>query len=163
MTRAPKSKRSSAKKTPAKTARRVAAPARKAAKKKGAPRAKAAKSPRTSRTRATRAQSARDRKETPGATGGRVVVQNVNVPGYTTTLDAPKYHAMKDALLKVLPSSGPGLTQAEMMAAVKPHLPQTLFPGGAKSEWWTKGVQLDLEAKGIVTRSATKPLRWTRG
>jgi len=93
----------------------------------------------------------------------RVTVENVNVPGYTTTVDRAKYDAVKKALLKALPRKAPGLTQAEMMKAVKPHLPQALFPGGARSEWWTKMIQLDLEAKGIVTRdSSAKPLRWTR-
>lgn len=50
-----------------------------------------------------------------------------------------------------------------MMRAVLPHLPQELFPGGAKAGWWTKCVQLDLEAKGTVLRDAAgKPLRWRR-
>lgn len=30
------------------------------------------------------------------------------------------------------------------------HLPESLFPGGAKAGWWTKAVQLDLEAKGLI-------------
>jgi hypothetical protein len=32
--------------------------------------------------------------------------------------------------------------------------------GDDKAGWWAKAVQLDLEAKGIVVREATKPLRW---
>jgi hypothetical protein len=94
--------------------------------------------------------------------GERITVQNVNVPGYTTTLDATMYRAMRDALLKVLPAAAPGLTQAEMIEAVKPHLPADLFPGGAKAGWWAKSVQLDLEAKGEIVRDAIKPLRWRR-
>ncbi len=90
----------------------------------------------------------------------RVTVQNVNVPGYTTTVDAGMYHAMKNALLRVLPATAPGLTQAEMFEAVVPHLPQDLFPGGAKAGWWAKSVQLDLEAKRQLVREPTKPLRW---
>ena len=93
----------------------------------------------------------------------KIVVENINVPGSRTKVDAEKYFAMKDALLKVLPKSGPGFTQAEMMEAVLDHLPEDLFPGGAKSAWWVKTVQLDLEAKGIVVRdSRQKPLRWSR-
>lgn len=91
---------------------------------------------------------------------GRITVQNVNVPGYTSTVDAGMYEAMRKALLKVLPKKAPGLTQAEMMAAVVPHLPQDLFPGGAKAGWWVKCVQLDLEAKGAMLRESVKPLRW---
>jgi hypothetical protein len=100
-------------------------------------------------------------KATKGHTG-RVVVQNVNVPGYTTTVEAPKYHAMKHALLKVLPAKPPGLTQTEIRTKVVAFLPGSLFPGGAKAEWWSKCVQLDLEAKGTIVREATKPLRWHR-
>ena len=97
------------------------------------------------------------------ASSARVTVRNVNVPGYTTTVDKAKYDAVRKALLKVLPRKAPGLTQAEMMRAVKAHLPGTLFPGGAKSEWWTKCVQLDLEARKILARErGAKPLRWTR-
>lgn len=89
-------------------------------------------------------------------------VKNVNVPGYTHKVDAIKYEAMKKALLKVLPKKAPGLTQTEMRKAVVPHLPEDEFPGGAKAEWWSKCVQLDLEARGVVRREASKPLRWHR-
>lgn len=92
----------------------------------------------------------------------RITVENVNVPGYTTRLDATMYQTMRAALLKVLPPKQPGLTQDEMRRAVVPHLPTFLFPGGAKAGWWAKAVQLDLEAKGLVVREATKPLRWHR-
>lgn len=92
----------------------------------------------------------------------RIVVENVNVPGYTTTVDAAKYHAMRRALLKVLTGRPPGLTQAEMVTRVVPHLPPALFPAGAKAAWWAKCVQLDLEAKGVIAREPTKPLRWHR-
>jgi hypothetical protein len=92
----------------------------------------------------------------------RIVVENVNVPGRTTRVNAAMYHAMRRAMLKVLPSKEPGLTQAEIREAVIPHLPEDLYPGGAKAGWWAKTAQLDLEAKGIVVREATKPLRWHR-
>jgi len=93
---------------------------------------------------------------------GRVTIENVNHPGHTSTVDAGMYHAMRDALLKVLPAGAPGLTQAQMQAAVVPRLPDDLFPGGAKAGWWSKAVQLDLEAKGVIAREASKPLRWHR-
>ena len=94
--------------------------------------------------------------------GKRVAVENVNVPGQVTRLDAVKYEAMRKALMKVLPRKAPGLTQAEMFKAVLPHLPEDEFPGGAKAGWWVKAVQLDLEAKGAIAREAVKPLRWHR-
>ena len=93
---------------------------------------------------------------------GKIVVENVNVPGHTTRLDATKYDAMKLALLKILPTKAPGLNQKQMMSGVVPHLPEELFPGGAKSGWWMKSVQLDLEAKGVIIRDVTKPLTWRR-
>ena len=92
----------------------------------------------------------------------KIDVENVNHPGYTSRVDADKYHAMRKALLKVLPKRSPGLTEAEFRKAVLEHLPDDLFPGGEKANWWAKTVQLDLEAKGLVSREPTKPLRWRR-
>jgi len=92
-----------------------------------------------------------------------VTVENVNVPGRASRVDAAKYAATRRALLRVLPGRPPGMTQAEMFEAVTSHLPEELFPGGAKSSWWAKTVQLDLEKKGLVRRSfESKPLRWYR-
>ena len=93
----------------------------------------------------------------------KVTVENINVPGYTTRVDATMYEAMKRAMLAALPAEPPGMTQAEMREAVKEHLPEGFFPGGAKAGWWAKCVQLDLEAKGIIRRTVdVKPLRWHR-
>ena len=93
---------------------------------------------------------------------GRVTIENVNHPGSSSSVDAEMYHAMRDALLKVLPPAAPGLTEAEFRAAVLPHLPANLFPGGEKAGWWSKSVQLDLEAKGTISRERSTPLRWHR-
>jgi hypothetical protein len=92
----------------------------------------------------------------------RITVENVNTPGRTTQLDAAMYAAMRRAMLKVLPTKEPGLTQDEMRRAVVAHLPNDLFPAGAKAGWWAKAVQLDLEAKGVLARETSKPLRWHR-
>ena len=93
----------------------------------------------------------------------KIEVMNVNHPGHRSNVDASKYAAMKVALLKVLPDQEPGLSQKEMMEAVKAHLPDDLFPGGAKSGWWVKTVQLDLEARKQMSRLETKPLTWIKG
>lgn len=93
----------------------------------------------------------------------RVTVQNIMSPSSTMTLDAGKYEAMKQAVLKVLPDKAPGMTVAEMQSGVLAHLPQDLFPGGVRAGWWGKAVQLDLEAKGVIARGKTKPLRLHRG
>lgn len=89
-----------------------------------------------------------------------IEVENINTPGKTSRVNAAKYAAMKSAMLKVMTKTAPGDTANDIKEATKPHLPEDLFPGGATSGWWQKSVQLDLEAKGIITRSATKPLRF---
>lgn len=90
----------------------------------------------------------------------KIMVENVNLPGHTHLVDGRHYHAMANAMLKALPDDEPGMNQAEMRNAILPHLPEDLFPGGAKAGWWSKTVQLDLEAKGILVRESTRPLRW---
>jgi len=91
-----------------------------------------------------------------------VVVENVLHPGRTYHVGAAKYAAMRAAMLRVLPADGPGLTPAEVVAAVRPHLPQDLFPGGRTAGWWVKTVQLDLEAKGLIRRADRPPVRLWR-
>jgi hypothetical protein len=88
-----------------------------------------------------------------------IEVENVNHPGHVKRVDAEMYEAMKRALLKILPKKSPGLTVEEVQERVIAHLPEDLFPGGAKADWWTKTVQLDLEAKGTIEREKTRPLR----
>lgn len=90
----------------------------------------------------------------------KIEVENVNHPGHITWVDAVKYAAAKSALLVILTGQEQGLIQTEMMAAIKGQIDQRLFPNGAKSGWWMKTVQLDLEAKGQINRIAKKPLRW---
>lgn len=90
----------------------------------------------------------------------KIVVDNINVPGRKTRVNAAMYNAMKEAMLRVLPEKAPGLNQSEVREAVKPLLPEDLYPAGQKVGWWAKTVQLDLEAKGIILRESSKPLRW---
>lgn len=90
----------------------------------------------------------------------KIEVENINHPGQITRVDAVKYAATKTALLAILSKAEQGLTQTEMMAAIKGEIDQTLFPDVAKSGWWMKTVQLDLEAKGAMIRISGKPLRW---
>jgi hypothetical protein len=104
----------------------------------------------------------RKRAAASGTKSTKIAVETVNVPGYTHLVDATLYAAMRKALLRALPSHAPGLTQTEMRRAVLPYLSQDLFPKGAKVDWWAKSVQLDLEAKGVVRREDSKPLRWHR-
>ena len=89
----------------------------------------------------------------------KLKIENVLQPGKTYSVDGVMFAAMKAAVLAVVPPKMPGITPAEIQRAVLPLLPQDLFPGGEKSGWWMKAVQLDLEAKKILTRSEKPPVR----
>ncbi len=90
----------------------------------------------------------------------KIDVQNINTPGKTIRVNAAKYAAMKLAMLKVMTKTAPGDTAKDIKEAAIAHLPDDLFPAGATSGWWQKTVQLDLEAKDIIKRTNTKPLRF---
>lgn len=92
--------------------------------------------------------------------GAKIEVENVNLPGQITRVDAQKYADMKRAMLDVLPNTSPGLTGKEIVQQVKALLPAATFPGGKTAGWWAKTVQLDLEAKGLLVRTPSSPLRW---
>lgn len=91
----------------------------------------------------------------------KIEIENVLQPGKTYRVDAEKYKAARAALLKLLPKKAPGLTQGEMSAGMRGALPLDLFPGSTTG-WWMKAAQLDLEAKGLIVREKTKPLRWRK-
>lgn len=88
----------------------------------------------------------------------KIEIENVGQPGKTYRVDAAKFGAMREAVLKLLPTEAPGIAVADLIIAVKRHLPEALFPGGEKAGWWVKAVHLDLEAKRIVVRTPS-PVR----
>jgi hypothetical protein len=92
----------------------------------------------------------------------RIEIENVLQPGKTYRVDAEKFAAMREAVLAELPGEQPGLTPAELKARVVGRLPESLFPGGEKAGWWMKAVQLDLEAKRLIARGPTAPVRLHR-
>ena len=92
----------------------------------------------------------------------KIEIESVTSPGRTERVDRAKYLAMREAFLPVLPDAPPGMTVAEAKAALLPNLSPDLFPGGEKAGWWLKAVQLDLEAKGMVARGASTPVRLYR-
>lgn len=94
-------------------------------------------------------------------TDNRIEIENVGQPGKTYRVDAAKFAAMREAVLKVLPDTAPGLPVDAVIAAVKPLLSEELFPGGEKAGWWVKAVQLDLEAKKTIARTPS-PVRLYR-
>lgn len=89
----------------------------------------------------------------------KIDIESITSPGRTVRVNKAKYVAMRDALLPVLPADAPGMTVAEAKAALLPGLSKELFPGGEKAGWWLKAVQLDLEAKGVITRGSERPVR----
>jgi hypothetical protein len=92
----------------------------------------------------------------------KIRIENFASPGHTYNVDAAKYEAMRKAYLAVVPDAPPGLTPSEIREKLTPLLPDDLFPGGAKAGWWAKAVQLDLEAKGIIARGKSAPVRLSR-
>ena len=92
----------------------------------------------------------------------KVEIENVNTPGRTSRVDRVKYEAMRAALLSVMPKGEPGISAAQAKQQLLPLLPDDLWPGGEKSGWWLKTVQLDLEAKGLLARAQTRPLTFYR-
>lgn len=89
----------------------------------------------------------------------KIEIESITSPDHKQRVDRAKYTDMRDALLKVLPTDTAGMKVADAKVALLPHLSDDLFPEGAKAGWWLKAVQLDLEAKGIIERGATKPVR----
>jgi len=92
----------------------------------------------------------------------KLTIENVGQPGKSYRVDAAKFLDMKTVVLKVLPTEAPGMTVADLIAAVKPHLPEDLFPGGETAGWWVKAVQLDQEAKRVIARAKGSPVRLHR-
>jgi len=89
----------------------------------------------------------------------KIEVENFTSPNHKTRVDKVKYMAVREAVMKHIPTTEPGATPADLIAAIKPDLPQDLFPGGEKAGWWFKCVQLDLEAKGVLKRAPKSPVR----
>lgn len=96
-----------------------------------------------------------------------VEAQNVNHPDHRQNLKTEKYNLIRDAMLAVLPSfaSGESMAFAELEKKVRAYLeerevPSSLFPKPGSVRWYTKTVQLDLEARGEIERLPEKsPIR----
>ena len=91
-----------------------------------------------------------------------IEIENAASPGHMRPVNAAKYHAMRAAYLDAVPSGPPGLTPSDVLKRLLPNLSPVEFPGGDKAGWWAKAVQLDLEAKRLIKRGATGPVRLWR-
>lgn len=92
----------------------------------------------------------------------KIQILNINKPGSVSNVQKDKYDDMMAAILNALPTVTPGLNQNEMSKKILQYLSPTLFPNGEKSMWWMKAVQLDLEARKVISRQKTKPLTWIK-
>jgi len=81
----------------------------------------------------------------------------VKYPGRITLVDARMYVDMRAAFMAIVPVGIPGLTVAQIQELIKHR-----FPRDANASWWAKTVQLDLEAKGIIARERSSPIRLYR-
>ncbi len=88
-----------------------------------------------------------------------IKAHNVNHPGYQENLKEEKYTIIREAIVAALPenNSRSGMTFPELERKVRAYLearnvPAALFPRPGSVRWYTKAVQLDLEAREIVER-----------
>ena len=88
-----------------------------------------------------------------------IQARNVNHPDYQENLKEAKYTIIREAILHVLPddtdSSGMTFSQLEEKVGVyldANEVPEDLFPKPGSVRWYTKAVQLDLEARKLIER-----------
>jgi hypothetical protein len=95
-----------------------------------------------------------------------IQARNVNHPEYQENLNETKYTIVRDAILAVLPDTG--MSFQELEDRVRAHLisqsvSMDLFPKPGSVRWYTKAVQLDLEARGLIERvPGQTPIRLRR-
>ncbi len=78
-------------------------------------------------------------------------------------IDRDKYESMKKAILEVVPATEPGIAFQDLPGAVKKKLPAVTWKG-ASLPWYTTGVKLDLEGRGLIKRlEGSSPQRIVRG
>lgn len=94
--------------------------------------------------------------------GAAMKTKNINKGsgGFAVTPD--KYEIIREAILASVPAKS-GITFNELVAAVQRTAPAELFPKKGSVSWYTKVVQLDLEARGLLERApAETPQRIRR-
>lgn len=88
-----------------------------------------------------------------------IKAQNVNHPQRRENLKVEKYTLIREAILAALPAADTGESMSfdELEIRVHSYLEQKtfdpkLFPKPGSVRWYTKAVQLDLEAKDLIER-----------
>lgn len=78
--------------------------------------------------------------------------KNVNRGSDGFAVTEAKYEPIKKAILASTPGNSQGISFKELVASVNERVPSELFPKRGSVSWYTKVVQLDLEAKGQIER-----------
>ena len=63
-----------------------------------------------------------------------------------------KFGLIEKALLASMPRNATGITFKDLVRSVAGGAPKELFPKKGSIAWYTKVVQLDLEARGVIER-----------
>ena len=89
--------------------------------------------------------------------------RNVNSGSRGFSVTSEKYQPIRKAILASLPRSRAGMTFTALVSSVQQRVPKALFPKPGSVSWYTKVVQLDLEANGVIERvPGEKPQRLRR-
>lgn len=91
---------------------------------------------------------------------GSFQARNVNHPEHQENLNEEKYTIIREAILAVLsdisvPNDGLAFPVLEEMVSAylsEHNVPKALFPKPGSVRWYTKAVQLDLEARNLIER-----------
>jgi uncharacterized protein DUF6958 len=75
---------------------------------------------------------------------------NKGSSGFAVT--AEKYEPIRKAILASVPRNKEGMSFKELVASVTGKVSKELFPERGSVSWYTKVVQLDLEADGQLER-----------
>ena len=78
--------------------------------------------------------------------------KNVNKGSGGFSVTSEKYEPIRKAILSSVPRSKDGVSFKDLVASVKKAVPKELFPKPGSVAWYTKVVQLDLEANGQIER-----------
>jgi len=78
--------------------------------------------------------------------------KNVNKGSRGFAVTAEKYEPIRKAILASVSRNKEGVSFKELVASVSSRVPKELFPKRGSVSWYTKVVQLDLEANGQIER-----------
>jgi hypothetical protein len=78
--------------------------------------------------------------------------KNVNKGSSGFAVTPEKYEPIRRAILAAVQRGGAAVTFKELVASVASRVPSELFPRKGSVSWYTKVVQLDLEARGQLER-----------